>query len=176
MSANIPKGYELGSIQQYTPQQMELFKGLFSQLGPQSYLSQLAGGDQGAFEQMEKPALRQFGELQGNIASRFSGMGAGARRSSGFQNTMNQAASNLAQDLQSQRNQMRMQAIQELFGLSNQMLSQRPYEKFLAKKQNRRSFLESLIPLAGGAIGGAIGGPAGASFGSQLAGGAMDYY
>ena len=52
---------------------------------------------------MEAPALKQFSGLQGNLASRFSGMGSGARRSSGFQNTSNQAASDFAQQLQANK-------------------------------------------------------------------------
>lgn len=131
----IPKGYRKGQITQYTPEQMGLFGALFSHLGPDSFINRLASGDQSMFEQLEAPALKQFGELQGNIASRFSGMGSGARRSSGFQNTMNQASSDFAQALQSQRLQLRNQALQDLFGMSEKLLGQRPYEKTLIKKQ-----------------------------------------
>ena len=171
MANNIPSGYELGKIQQFTPEQMNLFKTMFGNVGPDSYLGKLAGGDQATFDQMEKPALRQFNELQGGLASRFSGMGMGGRRSSGFQNTSTQAASNLSQNLQSQRQQLQMQALQQLMGMSNQLLGQRPNEQFLTKKQQRPSFWESMIPMAGGIAGGMMGGPAGASMGSQLAGG-----
>ena len=114
----VPSGYKKGQLQQFTPEQMELFKSLFSQLGPDSYLSKLAGGDQSMFEEMEAPALRQFSELQGGLASRFSGMGMGGRKSSGFQNTTNQAASNFAQDLASRRQSLQQQAIKDLMGMS----------------------------------------------------------
>jgi hypothetical protein len=139
----IPKGMELGQIQQFSPEQMQLFQKLFSHVGPDSFLSRIAGGDQGAFADTEAPALRQFSGLQGNIASRFSGMGTGARRSSGFQNTMNQASSDFAQDLQSRRQSLQQQALHDLFGMSNQLLSQRPTEQFLSEK--KPSFLESLL-------------------------------
>ena len=82
----IPKGYEQGTLQQFTPEQMNLFKSMFGQVGPDSFLGKLAGGDQSMFEQMEAPAMRQFQGLQGQLASRFSGMGMGSRRGSGFQN------------------------------------------------------------------------------------------
>jgi hypothetical protein len=131
----IPKGYKAGQMQQFTPEQMQLFQQMFGNLGPDSFLSRLAGGDQSMFEQMEAPALRQFGELQGQLGSRFSGMGTGARRSSGFQNTTNQAASDFAQQLQSNRLGLQRQAIGDLMGMSNQLLNQRPYEQFLMKKQ-----------------------------------------
>ena len=64
-------------------------------------ISQLAGGGSPeTWQQLEAPALRQFGELQGSLASRFSGMGSGARRSSGFQNTVSGAGADLAERLQ----------------------------------------------------------------------------
>ncbi|MEO8253190.1 MAG: hypothetical protein ABI554_02300 [Flavobacterium sp.] len=132
---NIPKGYESGSIQQFTPEQMDLFKQLFSNVGSDSYLSKLAGGDQSYFDEIEAPALKQFSGLQGNIASRFSGMGLGGRKNSGFQNTLNSASSDFASGLQSKRQEMRQNAIRELMGLSGDLLGQRPQENFLAPKQ-----------------------------------------
>lgn len=149
----IPKGYSTGQLQQFTPEQMELFRSLFSHLSPGSHLSRLAGGEEGLFQEMEAPALKQFSGLQGQLASRFSGMGLGGRRSSGFQNTANQAASDFAQQLQSQRQGLQRQAISDLMGLSGNLLSQRPYEQFLAKKQPKRGFLENLF---GGSEGGGI--------------------
>jgi hypothetical protein len=143
----IPKGYKQGQLQQFTPEQMQLFQQLFSQVGPESYLSKLAGGDESLFSEMEAPALRQFSGLQGNIASRFSqGGGAGSlgsRRSSGFQNTMNQASSDFAQDLQSKRQSLQQQAIKDLFGMSNDLLNQRPYEQFLYEK--KKPFWQELM-------------------------------
>ena len=131
----IPSGYQKGSLQQFTPEQQQLFSQLFGHLGPESFLGKLAGGDQSQFAEMEAPALRQFQGLQGNIASRFSGMGSGARRSSGFANTMNQASSDFASQLQSQRMGLQRQALQDLMGYSNQLLGQRPEDQFLVKKE-----------------------------------------
>lgn len=135
MGNKIPKGYQLGGFQRFSPEQMQLFQSLFGNVGPDSYLSKLAGGDQTMFNQLEAPALRQFGELQGNIASRFSGMGTGARRSSGFQNTMSQAGQDFAQQLQSQRMGLQRQAMQDLMGFSQMLMGQQPNEQFLMKKQ-----------------------------------------
>lgn len=131
----IPKGYRLGQLQQFTPEQMQLFQSLFSQVQPGSFLSKLAGGDQAAFGEMEAPALKQFAGMQGNIASRFSGMGSGARHSSGFSNAMNQASSDFAQQLQANRLNLQRQAIGDLMGLSESLLGQRPYERNIIKKQ-----------------------------------------
>lgn len=151
----IPSGYRSGQMAQYTPEQSNLFQQMFSQVSPDSYLSKLAGGDQDTFSQMEAPALRQFSGMQGNIASRFSGMGSGARRSSGFQNTMSSASSNFAQDLASRRQDLQRQAIMDLMGLSNTLLGQRPYENFLVQKQRKPSWAETIGKL-GGAVPGLI--------------------
>lgn len=128
-------GYRPAQLQQFSPEAMDLYQRMFSQLDPESFMSRLAAGDEELFNQIEAPALRQFSGLQGNIASRFSGMGSGARRSSGFQNTMGEAASNFAQDLQSQRLGLQRNAIRDMQEMSNQLLNQRPYENFLVKKE-----------------------------------------
>lgn len=145
---NIP-GYNQSSIQQFTPEQMQLFQQMFSQVNPQSYTSRLASGDQSMFNELEAPAFRQFGEMQGNLASRFSGMGTGARRSSGFQTTMGGASSDLARNLASQRMGLQRQAIMDLMNMSNTLLSQRPYEQVLTRQQ-RPFWQEMLMGMAPG--------------------------
>jgi len=171
-----PKGYDVGKIQNYTPQQMQLFQSLFSQVSPDSYTARLAGGDQALFNEMEQPAMRQFEGLQGNIASRFSmgGGGPGAmsgRRSSGFQNSMNSATSEFAQSLQARRQELQRQAIKDLMGMSTDLLGQRPEEQFLVKNRDK-SFLQKLmggaLPIAGAGLGAVLGGPAGLALGSTL--------
>jgi len=169
--SKVPSGYRQFQIQKFTPEQIQQFQQLFSQVSPDSYLGKLAGGDQSAFAEMEAPAMRQFSALQGNIASKFSGMGQGARRSSGFQNTMNQAASDFAQDLQSKRMQTRMDAMKELMTFSQMLLGQEPYETGLVQKQQKPSGWNAFADGVGGAIPGAItgflsGGPPGALAGA----------
>lgn len=169
----IPKGTKTGQLQQFTPEQMKLFSQLFSNVGPDSYLSRLAGGDQGLFNEIEAPALRQFQELQGQLGSRFSGMGIGAQKSSGFRNAMGQAGSDFAMQLQSQRQALQRQAIQDLMGYSNQLLGQRPYEQFLIQKQQKqKSGLGGFGALGGALLGGAggfaLGGPMGGFEGASI--------
>lgn len=165
----VPSGYKVGQLQQFTPEQMQLFQSLFGHVGPGSYLSRLASGDESMFEEMERPALKQFTGLQGGLASRFSGMGIGSRNSSGFQNTMTQASSDFAQDLQSRRQELQRQAIMDLMGMSSNLLGERPYEQFLYEKKKPfwQKLLGGALPIGGALIGGAIGGPAGASIGGQ---------
>lgn len=129
-----PRGYAQFSMQNFTPEQMKLFSDTFGQLSPDSYTSRLAKGDQGIFNEIEAPALKQFNEVQGNIASRFSGMGMGGRNSSGFQNATNQAASDFAQQLQSNRQSLQRNAFKDLMEMTNSLLNQRPYERGLVEK------------------------------------------
>jgi hypothetical protein len=142
------KGTGYQQVQTFTPEQMQLFQQMFGQVGPQSYLGKLAGGDQSQFEQLEAPALKQFNQLQGGLASRFSGMGSGARRSSGFQNTANQASMDFASQLQSQRMGLQRQAMQDLMGMSQHLLGQSPYE---LTPEKRPFWQELLLSTAGGA-------------------------
>jgi hypothetical protein len=151
-----PHGYQKFAMQNFTPEQMQLFQQMFGDVGPDSYLSRLAGGDEELFDEMEAPALRQFSELQGGLASRFSGMGSfGARNSSGFQNTANAAASNFAQELQANRQGLQRQAQRDIFDMSNLLLNQRPYEQgYVAKKRGNST--ADLIGRLGGAVPGLV--------------------
>lgn len=166
----IPKGFEKARLQQYDKPQMDVYNRDFSKIGPDSYLSKLAGGDQDLYNELEAPAFRQFSALQGGLASRFSGMGSGARRSSGFQNEGTAAASNFAEQLQSQRMGLRRQAMQDLHGMTEDILGRRPYDDSLVEKQPKKpGFDWGGLANAGiqAGIGFATGGPAGA-----IAGGA----
>lgn len=172
MKEKIPSGYSKGSLQQFTPEQMQLFSQLFGHLGPDSYLSKLASGDQSTFGEIEAPALQQFAGLQEGIANKFSGAGLGGRRSSGFQNAQTSAASQFAQQLQAQRQGLQRQALSDLMGFSNQLLGQRPYENFLEKKEESpwaRSFGKLFGALPGAIAGYAKDGSKGA--GEGIAGG-----
>lgn len=172
----VPSGYKAGSLQQFNPEQLQLFSQLFSHVNPESYLSKLASGDQSFFGEIEAPALKQFSALQGNLASRFSGMGAGGsqralggRHSSGFQLGQNQAASDFAQQLQSQRQGLQRQAIMDLMGISESLLGQRPFQRTLIPKQQKESGLGGLLGAGIGGLGGFFaGGPGGALAGAQL--------
>lgn len=162
----IPKGHRAGQMQQFTPEQLEMFQNLFGQLGPDSDIFKMASGDQSFFDEMERPALRDFGGIQGNIASRFSGMGMGGRRSSGFQNTMNQAGSDFSQRLASNRQNLSRQALKDLMEMSNLLMNQKPYDRFLEEKPKKQEGGSGW-----GSIGGGIaGGIGGAFFGNPVLG------
>jgi hypothetical protein len=170
----IPKGYRTFQFENMDPETKKLFYERIKELGPDSYLARLASGDESFWDELEAPAMRQFSELQGGLASRFSGMGTGGRKSSGFQNTATAAGSNFAQDLQSQRMQLRNQAIKDLHGMSIDLMGQKPYERGLVEKQHRRpsgmqAAAPGLIQAGGTALGAYFGGPPGAAAGNKAA-------
>ncbi len=135
MKEKVPSGYKKSVVNTYSPEAMQLLEQLMQHLGPDSYLSKIASGDQSFFEEMEAPAMRQFQGLQGDLASRFSGAGMGSRKGSGFMNAANQQTSDFAQDLQSKRQQMQMEAIKELMGMGSSLLSKNnPYETDVVEK------------------------------------------
>lgn len=164
---NIPKGYNIGQLQQFTPEQQQLFQQLFSHLGPESYLSKLAGGDESQFQQIEAPAWRQFQEAQGQLGSRFSQLAPGAmsaQRGSGFQNAAGQQASDFAMQLQSQRHNLRSQALRELIEMSNMLLGQRPQERGLFEKPQHQMSTSSQFGLGALKALGDIGGGAASGY------------
>lgn len=106
------------------------------------HLSGLAGGgDEQSWQQLEAPAMRQFNALQGNLASRYSGMGSGARNSSGFQNEASSQSQQFAESLQSKRMGFQQDAISQLLGLGQSLLG----TEDTALVPKNRSFLQELL-------------------------------
>ena len=140
-----PHGYNKYAINNYDPLQQGLHEQNFAHVGPDSFTSRLASGDQSAFAEMESPAIQQFSGELGNIASRFSGQGSGGRKSSGFQNTTNQAAADFAMNLQSQRMGLRRQAIMDLMGMSDTILNRKTQEKGFAEKPHKESWADTAL-------------------------------
>lgn len=166
-------GYQSITTQKFTPEQMQLFQSMFGNVGPDSYLGKLAAGDEATFNQIEAPALKQFAGFQGNLASRFSGQGGvGARNSSGFQNANTSAAQNFAEQLQSQRTGLQMNATQQLHQMSQDLLNQRPYEQYVYEQEQKQPAWKKLVggalPIAGAAAGGFFGGWPGAKIGGSI--------
>jgi hypothetical protein len=152
----VPEGYNKGQINQYTPEQTELYKRSFGQTAPDSYTSRLAAGDQSLFEEIEAPAWKQFQQAQGQLGSRFSELASGAnsaRRGGGFQRAANQQSSDFSMDLQAKRQELQRGAISDLGNMTHQLLGERPIEKFLApkpqkpQKQEKKGFVEQYGPL-----------------------------
>ena len=163
--SKLPRGFRGGFQQQFTPEQMQLFSQLFGHVGPESYLSKLAGGDEGMFQDIEAPAWRNLQQAYGQLGSRYSSMGQGAQKSSGFRNENTALASNFAQDLASKRQMMQQGAIRDLLGLSQQLLGQRPYDQFVTQKapSGLEKFLNIVSPTASSFAGGF-----GESFGRRM--------
>jgi hypothetical protein len=161
----IPSGYRVFNIEKMTPQQRQLLDQRMKELGPDSYLSRLASGDESFYDEMEAPAMQQNRDLQSGLSSRFSG----STGPSGYGKSALER--NLSQDLRSQRLGMRSQALQSLQGMSSQLMQQRPYERGLVEKnQKPQSFGRAILPGAIGAIGTAVGAYAGGPSGAQAGG------
>lgn len=170
-----PSGYKEYRHLNFTPAQMELYNQLYGLVDPEGRTSRLAMGDESEFAQMEAPALRQFNQLQGNLASKFSGQGMGSRRSSGFQNSSSAAAQDFASQLQANRQNLQRQSIMDLMGLSQQLLQQGPYTSGYAAKGEKGGIAGGYGAPVGTAIGGLAGayygGPTGAATGAATGSG-----
>jgi hypothetical protein len=151
-------GYNQVSTPNFTPQQMQLLQKLIGSIGGGaekglSKLSQIASGEEGAFEELEAPAYAAFNKNLGTLGSRFSQYGAGD--SSAFQNAVSGAGAEMAQNLQGQRTQMQMDAIQKLLGFSTDLLGQKPYETSLLQKDKGTDWGE-ILSKAFGAVPGIL--------------------
>lgn len=143
-------GYKYAQLPTMSPDQMNFFKSLLgqSQQGAGQgvdYLSKLAGGDQGMFEQMEAPAYSALQKAGSQLGSQFSGMGMGGQQSSGFQNALAGASGELGQNLASQRMGLQQNAIAELLGLSKSLLGTNTFENTLFEQPKKPSFWQSLL-------------------------------
>ena len=131
-------GYKQHNVQKFTPELMNLFNSMVGGVTPGAqagtdWLSKLAGGDQSAFEEMEKPAYNAFEKQLGSIGNRYSHLG--ALDSNYFENATAGAGRELQENLASKRSDMRQKAIDTLLGQSNSLLGQNPYETFMTEKK-----------------------------------------
>lgn len=145
MQEKRPHGFSQYKINNYTPEQQKLFQQSFDQVSPDSYTGRLASGDEELYKEMEAPALKQFSALQGGLGSRYSQMGTGATRSSGFRNDQNQQAQDFAMQLQSNRQGLQRQAIQDLRAMSDSLLNQRPQEKGYVEKPHKETWGDTAL-------------------------------
>src|ERR1700734_461735 len=90
----------------------------------QDWLSSLFN-DPEFFKNMEAPAMRQFNEeIAPGIANRFASMGSGgALGSTGFENSISRAGSDLATNLAANRGQMQQQGVGQQLGYAQQPFS-----------------------------------------------------
>ncbi len=133
----IPEGFSKARLKNFDKSQMDLYDQANQLIGKDSYLSRLAGGDENLLRESEAPAWRDFQQAQGQLGSRFSNMGMGTRRGSGFQNAGGQQANDFAMQLQANRQNLMRQAMNDLMGFSNQMLNQRPYSQSLVENKQQ---------------------------------------
>lgn len=158
---------ERGRVQQIpslSPDQMQLIQSLTGQLGGPltsglQNLRGILGGGPEAFKQLEAPALRQFEQqIIPQISERFGG--AGALSSSGFQQSLSQAGSNLAENLASKRAEMQSGALNQLMQLLTQ--SQNPRFQNI-QTSGSEGALMGILKAIGLGVGGGLGSAAAGS-------------
>ena len=168
-------GYKQVQLPTMQPGQYQLFNQLLSGTGRGvsgglDLLGGMASGQDESFQGLEAPYFRTLQRAGGELGSRFSGMGMGARGSSGFQNALAEEAGGLSERLGSQRLSLQQNALQQLLQLSEALLGTRTHETLLTPK--KQSWWQKLTgasaPIAGMALGGAFGGPGGAALGGRI--------
>jgi len=133
-------GYNQVQTPRLDPQQQQLFSQAFGAISPSiggafGQLGQLAGGNAGAYEELEAPAFRNLQRGLGATASRFSGMGTGARRSGGFARETGDQSRQLAENLQGQRLGLQQGFMNQLMSLYSSLLGTETHENSLIQKQ-----------------------------------------
>jgi len=137
--------------QQFISQIMSALQGGESNIPGMEWLQSLFSNDPDAFAQYEAPALRQFNEqIIPGIAERFTGMGAGGRGSSAFNNASAMAGARLSENLAAQRANLRGGAMNQLQGWG-QIAQQPQFENIYMRGQ------PGLLQSAGQGIGQMIG-------------------
>jgi len=123
------RGGRTEQVPTVTPQQKGVLDQILGGLGGQGFgggalgsglqnIFNLLSGDQGALDAFQAPAIRQFEEQTvPGIAERFSGLGAGAQRSSAFGQQLGAAGAGLAENLSAQRAGLQSDALSQLRGL-----------------------------------------------------------
>lgn len=186
-------GYNIERVSKYSPELLETARRLHGKATPGyeqaiERTGRIAGGSDEDWEALEAPALRQFGQLQGSTASRFSGGsiegasgGSGAlsaRHGSGFQNELTSGAVELAEKLQSKRMDYQRQATQDLRGIYNDLMEQQETTPYFQepKQSGWKKWLGASLPIIGGITGGVLGGPKGAEIGARAGSAAGQYF
>jgi hypothetical protein len=159
----VPKGYSQYSLPTMGGEQKQiydLFKGQLSGGLPQAFqqLFGMSQGNEDVFSKLEAPLLNKFNrEILPGIANRYAGSGISG--SSGLQNSLASAATDLGTNLQAQRAQMMQQSMRDVLGLGEHLLGMPTQQFGLAKKPP--SFWQSLGGILGqglGTLGGTYGG------------------
>jgi hypothetical protein len=170
----------LKRISNYIPEQEQGLRGIYNnpiqnqplyQQG-QSFLGNILGGGQGAFDAFQAPQLRQLREqILPQIANQYAGMGTGAGglNSSAFINSANQAGARTQENLAAQQAGLQFQAAGQALPYAQQ-----PYQNQLAGL-GAQPFTNTYQPGTSGfatplfaGIGAGFGGGAGLAAGSAL--------
>lgn len=157
-SAKIPSGFKQFSLPTMSQDQKGIYDLLRNQFmghapGIYDQLGGLAKGQSPFFESLEAPAMRQFQQqIAPGIANRY--VGSGIKNSSGLNNSLASAGQGLAENLQSQRLGIQMNAISQLLGLGDLLLQTPTMQSGLVQK--KPSFWQQLSGGLGQGVGSAF--------------------
>lgn len=165
----VPKGYSMYSLPTMGGGQKELydlFKGQVSGGIPDVFqnLLGMARGNEDIFSKLEAPLMNKFNrEILPGIANRYAGSGISG--SSGMQNALASAATDLGTNLQAQRASLMQQSMRDVLGLGEHLLGMPTQQYGLVQKQN---ILNDIMKMLGGVVGGVGGSLGGAALGGLL--------
>ena len=157
-----PKGYSMYSLPTMGGGQKDLYNLFSSQLGgalPDTFqqLFGMASGNEDVFNKLEAPLLNKFNrEILPGIANRYAGSGISG--SSGMQNSMATAATDLGTNLQAQRANIMQQSMRDVLGLGEHLLGMQTNQYGLVQKQNMLGDLMKMLGNAGSQAAGIYGG------------------
>jgi len=165
------RGGRTEQVPTVTPQQKGVLDQILGGLGGQGFgggalgsglqnIFNLLSGDQGALDAFQAPAIRQFEEQTvPGIAERFSGLGAGAQRSSAFGQQLGAAGAGLAENLSAQRAGLQSDALSQLRGLLGMGLGPQFQNQQIPGSEGAiHGILQGLGSVFGGVGGQALGG------------------
>jgi len=159
---SIPSGYRQYSLPTMGGGQQEIYNLIKGQVGsafPDVFQSLLgtAKGNIPHFEAQEKYAQDLFNQqIAPQIANRYAGSGIGA--SSGMQNAIAGAGSNLAAQLQAQRTGLMQQSMRDVLGIGEHLLGMPTQQFGLVQKENPWRDLLQVLGGGLGQLGGTLGG------------------
>ena len=112
-----------------------------------SFLQNLLSGSPEATAAFEAPYMRQFNEqIVPGLAERFSGLGAGAQRSSAFSQALGAAGAGLSENLAALRGQLQLGAVPQALGYAQQPISNLQGFSQLGLGTSTKAFVPKQLP------------------------------
>lgn len=161
-NSKVPKGFGQYNLPALGAGQRDIYgllQGKFMQGGGDAFqnLLGMSQGNEDVFSKLEAPMMQKFQrEILPSIANRYGG--AGISNSSGMQNAMTSAATDLGTQLQAQRAGLMQQSMRDVLGIGEHLLGTPTQQFGLYQKENWLRNIMQMIGNAGAQMGGMYGG------------------